>query len=174
MTSDEPLYERDPQAWKAHLAEGNATQARKRVSADVILRDPTGRLLLVNPTYKPDWDLPGGMAEANEPPQHDAHRELHEELGLTLPIGDLLCVDWIAPHDPWDDLLAFLFDAGTLTSDQTATLSLGDSELTEYQCCTHPQAAHYLRPYVWRRAQAALHALTTGKTSYLHNGYPAT
>jgi 8-oxo-dGTP diphosphatase len=174
VTSDEPLYERDPQAWKAHLAEGNATQARKRVSADVILRDPTGRLLLVNPTYKPDWDLPGGMAEANEPPQHAAHRELHEELGLTLPIGDLLCVDWIAPHGPWDDLLAFLFDAGTLTSDQTATLSLGDSELAEYRFCTHQQAAHYLRPYVWRRAQAALHALTTGKTCYLHNGYPAT
>ncbi|TMK43506.1 MAG: NUDIX hydrolase, partial [Actinobacteria bacterium] len=64
MTSEAPLYERDPGAWEAYLAEGNAKQARKRVGADVILRDRAGRLLLVDPRYKPDWDLPGGMAEA--------------------------------------------------------------------------------------------------------------
>ena len=40
------------------------------------------RVLLVNPNYKPDWDLPGGMAEANEPPIDAARRELREELGL--------------------------------------------------------------------------------------------
>lgn len=47
----------DPEAWNAYLAEGNATQARKRVAADVLLRDAAGRVLLVNPTYKPGWDL---------------------------------------------------------------------------------------------------------------------
>jgi hypothetical protein len=40
----------DPEAWNAYLAEGNATQARKRVSADVLLRDEAGRVLLVKPT----------------------------------------------------------------------------------------------------------------------------
>ncbi|WP_405778860.1 NUDIX domain-containing protein [Streptomyces sp. NBC_01378] len=57
----------DPEAWNAYLAEGNAKQARKRVAADVLLRDADGQVLLVNPTYKPGWDLPGGMVEANEP-----------------------------------------------------------------------------------------------------------
>jgi hypothetical protein len=33
----------DPEAWNAYLAEGNATQARKRVSADVLLRDEQSR-----------------------------------------------------------------------------------------------------------------------------------
>ena len=65
MSSEGALYERDPEAWNAHLAEGNARQARKRVSADVIIRDMLGRILLVDPKYKPDWDLPGGMAEAD-------------------------------------------------------------------------------------------------------------
>lgn len=59
----------DPEAWNAYLAEGNATQARKRVSADVLLRDEEGRVLLVKPTYKPGWDLPGGMAEFVSPPE---------------------------------------------------------------------------------------------------------
>ena len=84
MSSDRALYERDPEAWNAHLAEGNAKQARKRVSADVILRDALGRILLVDPKYKPDWDLPGGMAEANEPPADAVRRELREELGFDL------------------------------------------------------------------------------------------
>jgi hypothetical protein len=29
VTSQGELYERDPEAWNAHLAEGNARQARK-------------------------------------------------------------------------------------------------------------------------------------------------
>jgi hypothetical protein len=34
---DRPLYERDPAAWNASLAEGNARQPRKRVATDVII-----------------------------------------------------------------------------------------------------------------------------------------
>ncbi len=82
MTAERPLYERDPEAWQAYLAEGNAKQPRKRVSADVILRDSRGRILLVDPKYKPDWDVPGGMAEANEPPTDTVRRD------LTQPSGD--------------------------------------------------------------------------------------
>lgn len=67
------------------------------------------RLLLVNPNYKLDWDLP-----ANGPPIDAAARELREELGLRVEIGALLCVDWIPPHGPWDDTLVFVFDGGTL------------------------------------------------------------
>ena len=49
MTDDVPLYERDPVAWQAYLAEGDATQPRKRVGADVLIRDHQGRILLVDP-----------------------------------------------------------------------------------------------------------------------------
>lgn len=108
----------DPDAWNAYLAEGNAKQARKRVAADVLLRDPSGRVLLVNPTYKPGWDLPGGMAEANEPPKQAVRRELWEELGREIDVRGLLVVDWGAPHGPWDDQIAFIFDGGTLGSDE--------------------------------------------------------
>jgi hypothetical protein len=64
----------DSDRW-AYLAEGNAKQARKRVAADVLLGDDAGRVLLVNPTYKEHWDLPGGMVEAN---RAAAVRELRE------------------------------------------------------------------------------------------------
>ena len=171
MSSEDPLYERDPEAWNAHLAEGNAKQARKRVSADVILRDAHGRILLVDPKYKPDWDLPGGMAEANEPPADAVRRELREELGLNIQVGVLLCVDWVSPHGPWDDLLNFIFDGGTLNDRDIAGLRLIDSELRAFEFCDEGQAKERLRPYVWRRASAALEALETGRARYLQDGY---
>lgn len=172
MSSDAPLYERDPEAWAAHLAEGNATQPRKRVSADVVLRDHAGRLLLVDPRYKPDWDLPGGMAEANEPPRETARRELKEELGLDIQVGGMLCVDWVSPHGPWDDLLAFVFDGGQLTDEQIASLTTADDELTGLGWCDEDTARQRLRPYVWRRVSAALEALRTGTPRYLQDGRP--
>lgn len=173
MNTEQPLYQRDPDAWRDHLAEGNAKQARKRVGADALLRDEQGRILLVDPQYKPDWDMPGGMAEANEPPIEALRRELTEELGLHLSAGDmaLVCLDWVSPHGPWDDSLMFIFDAGTLTADQVAGLRLADSELAAYEFCTPAQAQLRLRPYVWLRVNAALKALNTHHVAYLHNGH---
>lgn len=171
MSSDRALYERDPEAWNAHLAEGNAKQARKRVSADAILRDALGRILLVDPKYKPDWDLPGGMAEANEPPAAAVRRELQEELGLDLQPGDLLCVDWVSPHGPWDDLINFIFDGGVLDERDLARLRLMDDELRAYEFCELGQVKERLRPYVWRRVSTALEALATGRARYLQDGY---
>jgi 8-oxo-dGTP pyrophosphatase MutT (NUDIX family) len=172
MTHDAPLYERDPAAWETYLAEGNAKQPRKRVSADVIVVNQAGDVLLVDPAYKPDWDLPGGMVEANEPPDDAAHREFMEELGFDLQIGRLLCIDWVAPHGPWDDLLAFVFDGGELSDKQVASLKVSDQELASFEFCDTELLERRLRPYAWRRAAAALDALRTGGSRYLQNGSP--
>ena len=115
----------------------------------MIMRDEGGRVVLVNPTYKPDWDLPGGMAEANEPPHLAARRELREELGLDLHVHRMLCVDWVAPHGPWDDSLMFIFDGGILTDGQRARLRPVDPELSEVRLFAPEEAAQLLRPYVW-------------------------
>lgn len=172
MTADVPLYQRDPAAWRAYLAEGNARQARKRVSADLLVRDAAGGILLVNPVYKPGWDLPGGMAEANESPLAAIRREVKEELGLDTEPRSMLCVDWVPPHDPWDDLLAFVFDGGTLSGEQIASIRLVDGEVGEFEFCTASEARERLRPRAWRRTAAALDALRTGQVRYLQDGYP--
>jgi 8-oxo-dGTP diphosphatase len=167
-----PLYERDPEAWRAHLAEGNARQPRKRVGADALIRDERGRVLIVDPTYKPDWDLPGGMAEANEAPTDALARELKEELGLDLSPGRLLCVDWVPPHGPWDDSMMFIFDSGTLHAGQADQLHPTDDELATIRFVSPATAVDLLRPAVGRRLQHALTALKETRTIYLHDGTP--
>lgn len=162
----------DSAAWNAHLAEGNATQARKRVAADVLLRRSDSEFLLVKPTYKPGWDLPGGMAEANEAPHEAAVRELNEELGLDVTLRCLLVVDWVAPHGPWDDQLSFIFDGGTIDQKAAHDLCPHDDELSDLDFVTREQAEQLLPPRLARRFAAAVGALQEGSPRYLHNGAP--
>ncbi len=98
----------------------------------MVIRDQAGRILLVNPTYKEYWDLPGGMVEANEPPRVAAEREIVEELGFLVKIDQLLGIDWVGPHGPWDDQLVFTFDGGVLAAAAVKELRITDSEISEF------------------------------------------
>ncbi|MFC7245340.1 NUDIX domain-containing protein [Catellatospora aurea] len=173
MTGEQPLYERDPEAWQAHLAEGNRIQPRKRVGADVIFRDQAGNVLIVEPRYKPGWDLPGGMAEANEPPLAAAAREVAEELGLIWIGGRLLVLDWVAPHGPWDDSLMFVFDGGVLTAAEQQAIETDDEELASHAFVAADLAQARVGPRLARRLAAALRAVASGETVYLQDGATA-
>ncbi|MGH3885184.1 MAG: NUDIX domain-containing protein [Pseudonocardiaceae bacterium] len=148
------------------LAEGNAKQARKRVAAKVLIRDQLGRILLVNPTYKEHWDMPGGMAEANEPPRFAAEREIVEELGVHVAAGALLVLDWIGPHGPWDDQLVFIFDGGTLPGDAINELTIADREISELGFFSASDASRLLRTDVAKRLMHAVDSLATNRTRY--------
>lgn len=169
------MYRRSPEAWEAYLKEGNATQPRKRVAADALVRDSAGHVLIVDPTYKPGWDTPGGMAEANEAPHLTVGRELREELGIDLTVGRLLCIDWVPPHGPWDDTLYFVFDGGTLSPSQTASLHVCDGELARFEFCPIATAIDRLSPRTARRTAAAWQILEhAGPPQYLLDGSPTT
>jgi ADP-ribose pyrophosphatase YjhB (NUDIX family) len=51
------------------------------VAAGVLIRDHTSRVLIVDPTYKPLWEMPGGVVEVGEAPPDAAAPECVEELG---------------------------------------------------------------------------------------------
>jgi len=61
----------------------------------MLFTDSGGRVLVVKPTYKPGWELPGGSVEDGESPATAATREVDEELGLRRSPGCLLAVDYV-------------------------------------------------------------------------------
>jgi len=159
----------DDDARFAYLAEGNAKQARKRVAADVLIRDERGHVVLVNPTYKKYWDLPGGMAESNEAPRTAAMREVHEELGIPIKPGRVLVLDWVGPHGPWDDQLVFIFDGGILSNDQVQHLKPRDPEISDVAAVPVHEARRLLRADMADQLERALQALADNTTDYYEN-----
>jgi ADP-ribose pyrophosphatase YjhB (NUDIX family) len=83
-------------------------------AAGFYITDRSNRTLLVKPTYRDHWAIPGGVVEHNEPPGQAAVREVHEELGLSLTDHPLLVVSWLAAHDRLPrPMIRFIFDGGT-------------------------------------------------------------
>lgn len=111
-------------------AEYYASLATKRMAAGVVCRDAAGRVLLVRPTCKPTWLIPGGVVEAEESPATAAAREVREELGVSLPIGRLLVVDWIPAAGPKAEGLMLLFDGGVLNDKVAHQFRLPRDELS--------------------------------------------
>ncbi|MGW1057212.1 NUDIX domain-containing protein [Micromonospora rubida] len=146
-----------------------ANVTRVRAAAGVVLRDQAGRVLVVHPTYKDVWEIPGGMVEPDESPADACAREIREELGLSVPIGALLCVDWVPASPPWDGGLMFVFDGGVLTADQIATMRLCPEELDRFEFVEPERLEEVLIPRMARRVAAAVAAIGGGGV-YLEDG----
>ena len=69
--------------------------------AGAVVRDASGRVLLVRRGHEPGlglWSLPGGRVEAGEAPAAAAGREVLEETGLEVEVGDLLATFELGPY----------------------------------------------------------------------------
>jgi 8-oxo-dGTP pyrophosphatase MutT (NUDIX family) len=149
-----------------------ATLPRKRMGAGVLITHPDGRVLLVEPTYKAHWEIPGGAVEADESPHAAASRELKEELGLPLRPGRLLVSDWVPPLPDRTEGLMLVFDGGALAEERATQIRLPAGELRGWAWCTEAEASQRLSGLLARRVSAALRARADGNAAYLENGYP--
>jgi 8-oxo-dGTP diphosphatase len=135
------------------------------VSAGALITDPAGRVLLVKPNYRDHWTLPGGICEHGEPPHVGCAREVAEEVGLDLPIGVLLAIDWSQPYGrEARPIMHFVFDSGTIANGDGIVLQ--QEELDEFRFVALGEVADYLPPYGVRRLRAALDARASGATVY--------
>jgi len=142
--------------------------ATPRVAAGAVIRDVEGRILLVKPTYKDGWEIPGGYVVPGESPAETCSRELAEEIGLHRRAGRLLLVDWAPDPDEGDKLL-FVFDGGRL-DDVSEALPDG-AEISEARFFNPGELPDLMPARLSRRISTAISA-ADGDDTYAEHGVP--
>lgn len=155
-------------------SEWEAALSRKRIAATVLFTDATGRVLVVEPTYKPRWELPGGAVEGDESPWQAAGREIEEELGVEQRPGRLLVIDYVPASPERTEGVITVFEGGVLAESAAAAIRLPAEELRSFAFVEPAGLADFLPPVLVRRAVAAKQARDEGRTLYLEDGYLVT
>jgi ADP-ribose pyrophosphatase YjhB (NUDIX family) len=140
------------------------------VSAGALIFDSTGRLLILKPTYKKGWTIPGGVMEADgETPWDACRREVREECGIDVRAGRLACTDFRPARPGRPGGIRYLFDCGRADDAALAAITLQPAEIEEYRLASLDTALTLLRPAIRRRVRAATRRR---RFVYLEDGRP--
>lgn len=138
-------------------------------SAGALIRDKRGRLLILKPTYKKGWTIPGGQIDPGESPWEACRREAREECGLQLESGRLVCVDFRSAGAKRPGGVRFLFACGSFSDAQLAALRLQQDEIEAARFEDPDAAVALLSGPIGRRVGQAVDRDTC---IYLEDGRP--
>lgn len=142
----------------------------KRIGAGVLITDELDRVLLLQPSYRSAWEIPGGTVEAGESPRSAARRAVGEELGLDIGLGRLLVVDWLPEAPPKTEGLTFIYDGGVLDENRSP-IRLQRAELNAYGFVDLEGATGLASDRAERRFKAAVAARRLGRVLELEDGW---
>ena len=108
---------------------------KRASSANVIIEDGNGRLLVVKAHYKPYWSLPGGWIDADETPRVAAARELNEEIGIAVQPTELELASVIERGSRQALTHLFVFRLSR-SIDSDIQITFDDGEIVEYDWVT--------------------------------------
>jgi ADP-ribose pyrophosphatase YjhB (NUDIX family) len=106
---------------------------KKHIGALVLIFNENQQLLIVKPTYKEGWSIPGGGVDDNESPKTAAVREIKEELGLDLKNITLAGVGYTPVQEIKPETLQFVFYGGLLSADEINKIVLDKNEHSEFR-----------------------------------------
>jgi 8-oxo-dGTP diphosphatase len=143
------------------------------VSAGALMFDRAGWLLILKPTYKSGWTIPGGVMEADgETPWDACRREVAEECGIQIGAGHtarLACMDFRRPRPGKPGGIRYLFDCGAFSDASLAEIVVQPEEIAEHRVADLRTALTMLRKPIRLRVRAA----TRGDgLCYLEDGRP--
>lgn len=140
-------------------------------SAGALIWDRKGRLLILKPTYKSGWTIPGGVIEADgETPWEACRRETKEECGLDVRWGELVCVDFLRPRPGRPGGMRLLFDCGVFDRSALAGIVLQEEEISRYRLARIDRALRLLSGPIRRRVATTVRK--PGRLHYLEDGRP--
>ncbi len=143
------------------------TLPKKRMGSGALFLNEQRQILLVNPTYKPQWEIPGGIVEEDESPRQACIREVEEELGLVIAPDHLLSIGYQAATNVQTESLMFIFFGGMLSESQIAGLRLPAEELSELRFWNAADVHQALTPTLGQRVMQSFEVIDSGRTLYI-------
>lgn len=144
----------------------------KRVIGQGLVRDARGDILLCEPVYKRDWDLPGGVVDPGEPPRECVGREIREELALEVRVGRLLATNWLAPWLGWGDAVLFVYEVETPSAEALGRVRLLEREIRAVHWVAPHELGGRVAPYNERMLTSLAAAGPAHPTLELADGLP--
>ena len=144
---------------------------RKRMGAGCVFFNVDGAVLLVKPTYKEGWEIPGGAIEDNESPKSCCEREILEEIGLEVSVKRLLIVDYNSyPQEAHKtESLMFIFDGGVLSDNEIAMIHLREDELSGWKFFSIDHLPKEMNHSLKNRIIQAVEQKKKPRAAYLEN-----
>jgi len=142
---------------------------KRHMSAGSLIFNSKQEMLIVKPSYKNYWQIPGGHSDAGETLRETAARETFEEIGIHVTITAMLCVNMNPAKGPVPDNIQSVFDAGILSDDQISQIHLQNEEIVEYMFLPVAQAMPKLGPPHQRIVGQAIRARELGTCFYLED-----
>lgn len=150
-------------------------KSKKPMSAAALFLNQVGQILLVEPTYKDHWLMPGGETEDGESPADCCIREIKEELSLDLKKDylRLISIDYVlkGTGSTGGDALRFLFFGGELSVEQIKNIKFPPSELKNMGFFNISDLSGKLQSNSARRLEASFEAYKNNNIIYLEDGY---
>ena len=142
---------------------------KKRMGSGCLILNEALEILLVKPTYKDSWEIPGGIVEDDESPRQCCQREVLEELSLAIEPTSLLLVDYNPGSEKKTESLMFVFGVTPLSANQIQTVSLNENEHSDYAFFKVSQLPEEMTESLRRRVKRAFGLYKTCKTAYFEN-----
>jgi len=146
---------------------------KKRMGTGALFFNREGKVLLVKPTYKDYWSIPGGSVDENESPRAAAIRETKEEIGFEPRNLRLAAVDYVAVDGIKTESLQFIFYGGVLTSAEIDRIKVDGEEVDDYCFVSLKRALKMVSMGVTKKISHWLEGIKNGGALYLENGQKA-
>ncbi|EKE10890.1 MAG: NUDIX hydrolase [uncultured bacterium] len=147
---------------------------QKRMASGVVIFNEFGEVLLVKPTYKNHWSVPGGVIDKDESPRDAAIRETKEEINIELKKCDLLCIDYMSPRDSGfstkDENMQFIFYGGILSNEEINQIQIPKEEIGEFGFFSKDESLKQVGEKLSNRLPACYEAIDTKIPVYLEGG----
>lgn len=132
--------------------------------------DHKERPLRVEPTCRPNWEIPGGVVDDGEDPGTCATREVADELGLNIVPGRLLVIDHTSDPPPGNDSMMLVYEGGLIGHPET--IRLRESERRSFRFVPEEDSGQHASDRLALRVRQALRAWRNGGLVEIVNGQP--